>query len=635
MATDRQSLVSVTRPEASMSWGNRMGGDRSRRFLILFAIVAVLGVGAWLRIWTVGDGSIDPLRHGDLAYRRGDWHGAEDRARALLKTKPSDPWALRLLARSAARQGRNESAEAIYRRLGTGSMEAEDFFLLGRGLLDRGQVGPALASLGAARDAQPDHAETLDALSRYWSETRAMTDAVDAAERLIQRPGWEVRAGVRLGRLRAEMFDPAGAAKVLAEALVRDPKLTGADMDPPAATRLLARCFLQAGRPAEARAGIPDSSGRGLDPESSWLLSRALLQEGKASEAASALEAARGFGTSDPLMREPAPFVGAASCAPCHPAEFRSQQSSRHSRTLRRTADLESLPWPGREIPDADNPRVQHGFSRVGDGVEAVTEVDGSAFRAVVEYALGSNHQGRSFLGREGSGQVRELRVSQYPHAPEWGRTMEHPAIPPDEPGYLGRPISAEASRKCLNCHATNFRAAREPNGRLEGRDRGIGCERCHGPGGNHHLAIAAHFPEPAIARPRLASAAQVVVLCGECHRAPNKTTPADAGFVRYQAPGLVLTRCYTESDEALSCVTCHNPHEDAETSASFYEGKCLACHVPPGSPAPSQPAGSSRTWPPCPVNPRKDCLACHMPRVKDAVPRTVFTDHWIRVRRP
>ena len=84
----------------------------------------------------------------------------------------SDTEALRLLARSTARQGRDDSAEAIYRRLGTGPMEAEDFFLLGRGLLGRGQVGPGLAALGAARDAEPDHAETLDALSRHWAETR-------------------------------------------------------------------------------------------------------------------------------------------------------------------------------------------------------------------------------------------------------------------------------------------------------------------------------------------------------------------------------------------------------------------------------------------------------------------------------
>ena len=64
-------------------------------------------------------------------------------------------------------------------------MEPEDFFLLGRGLLKRGQVGPALASLGAARDAQPNHAETLDVLSRYWAETHSMTDAVAADNAVV------------------------------------------------------------------------------------------------------------------------------------------------------------------------------------------------------------------------------------------------------------------------------------------------------------------------------------------------------------------------------------------------------------------------------------------------------------------
>ena len=347
------------------------------------------------------------------------------------------------------------------------------------------------------------------------------------------------------------MLDPAGAVEALTAALARDPKLEGADLDPAAAGRLVARCNLQAGRPAEARAWLVDGSGRVPDPEYSWLLSRAWLQEGKAAEAASALRAAGGFGEADPMAREPAPFVGAASCAGCHPAQYRSQQTSRHSRTLMRSDDLKGLPWPDRDIPDPHDPRVSYRFARDGDRVEAVTTVAADTFHAVVEYALGANHQGRSFLGREGDGQIRELRISQYPGASEWGRTMEHPAAPPDDPGYLGRPITAEAARKCLNCHATNFRAAREPDGRPEGRDRGIGCERCHGPGGNHRPAIEAHFSEPAIARPRLTSAAQIVALCGDCHRAPNKKTPADADFVRYQASSLVLSRCYTESDEA------------------------------------------------------------------------------------
>ena len=41
-----------------------------------------------------------------------------------------------------------------------------------------------------------------------------------------------------------------------------------------------------------------------------------------------------------------------------------------------------------------------------------------------------------------------------------------------------------------------------------EAADHSIGCEKCHGPGGNHLLAIAAKFPDLAIARPSLASGA-------------------------------------------------------------------------------------------------------------------------------
>ena len=181
-----------------------------------------------------------------------------------------------MLARTAARQGNDPSAEAIYRRLGTAPLDAEDYFLLGRGLLNRGQTGPALAALGAARDAQPDHPETLDALSLHWSRTRTMTDAEGAAERLSRQPGWEVRGKVRLASLRSELFDPAGAAGLLAEALARDPGLRGADLSPSEAERLLARCWLRAGRPAEARTLLEASPRQGPDAEGAWLLSRRL-----------------------------------------------------------------------------------------------------------------------------------------------------------------------------------------------------------------------------------------------------------------------------------------------------------------------------------------------------------------------
>ena len=35
-----------------------------------------------------------------------------------------------------------------------------------------------------------------------------------------------------------------------------------------------------------------------------------------------------------------------------------------------------------------------------------------------------------------------------------------------------------------------------------------------------------------------------------------------------------------------------------------------------------------------CPVNPTAGCIGCHMPAVKDIVPHSTFTDHFIRVHR-
>ncbi len=300
-----------------------------------------------------------------------------------------------------------------------------------------------------------------------------------------------------------------------------------------------------------------------------------------------------------------------------------------------RTESLADLSWPARGIADPDNPGVTHRLRRDGDRVEAATTVATHTFRAVIAFALGSNHQGQSFLARDDEGRAYELRISRYPATPEWDRTMEHPAVPPDAAGYLGRPVSAESFRRCLHCHATNFRAAGEPDGRPEARDRGIGCERCHGPGGHHAAAVAAHLPEPAIARPRLAPPAQVVALCAECHTAPASTTPSHPGFVRYQASAFVLSRCYTRSGEAFSCVTCHDPHQDAGTTSAEYVAKCLECHRPSAASMTSPERSSSPTGPRCPVNPRDDCISCHMPTVKDAVPRTVFTDHRIRIIRP
>ena len=581
----------------------------------LVIAMAVLG-------WRLFHGP-DPLARGISAYRKGEWSDAQALARQRLQAEKSDPIALRLLARSTARLDRDEAAEGLYRRLGTDRMEAEDLFLLGRGLLRRGGAGPALAALRAARDLDPDHAETLDALAARYAEMGQVHEGIEAASRLSRQPGWESRLSLR---------DPVGAADALREALDLDPQLRGANLKPAEASKLLASALLQCGRPDDAERSLARIDGAGSTPETAWLRSRILLQQGKNAEAQAALKDAGTFGESDPMRPEPATYAGAGECAVCHAQQYDAHQKSRHAATFVKTAEIKTIPWPDRPVIDLTNPEVRHAFHRSDRGVEVVTSVAGREFRALIEYALGSNHQGQSFLARDGAVTLRELRMSRYPAPPIWDRANQHPERPPDDAGYLGRPLPLASETACLGCHVTNSAAATHPAGRPEAADRGIGCERCHGPGGNHLPAVEAHFPDPAIARPRLAGAEQVMKLCGDCHKAPPGSPIDKPDFIRFQTPNLLLSRCYTESGGGMSCVTCHDPHRDAVSSATHYERICLSCHASAAG-AKGQSTDTPR-HPPCPVNPTAKCLECHMPRSSDAVPRATFTDHFIRVRR-
>jgi hypothetical protein len=597
-----------------------MAGFRGRVAWLLAA--AVGGVGAlFAALWSIP--RADPLDRGWAAYASGDWQGARGAAIEAIKRKGGgdDPAALRLLARASARSGNDRSADAIYRQLGAQRLESEDLFLLGRGLLKNGPAGPGVVTLRAALDADSNNAEALDALSKHLAATGALTEAETLAARLARQPGWQMSGNVRLGLVRRDLLDDAGAAPDLATALRRDPSLKNTGVSPEKANNALVRSLLALRRPTEALDAARSLTG----PEAAWLRSRALLQQGKIIEAEAAIEASEDFGEHEPLMHDPSPFAGAARCASCHQTKYVSQQKSRHAQTLRRPFSLFGTPWPTETLVDRANPQVSHTFHWREDKVWVTTRVGDQVFSGLIDYALGSNHQGQTFLAKDGVGQVRELRISRYPQEPVWDRTMEHPAIPPETAGYFGRPVDAEALRLCLGCHATTSRAASHPTGRPEAADQGIGCERCHGPGENHALAAEAEFSQQAIARPRLATPARVVALCAECHRAPGSADADDPRSIRFQGPTFVRSRCYTETREGFSCVTCHDPHRDAERSESFYEAKCLACH--------SSGKSQARAAKLCPVNAKKDCLGCHMPRITNAVPRTVFTDHHIRIR--
>jgi tetratricopeptide (TPR) repeat protein len=619
-------------PRAAFWWTIALGA---------FTLIG-LGLGAW---WTSWRREVDGPARGAAAYAAGDFSRAAELARQRLKAAPGDVDALRLLARATARRGRVTSANALFARLGSSALEAEDLYLLGLGLDHAGQKGAAGRAWERALELRPDHAETMAQLIILEMSRNRLVQAAALAERLARQPGWEFRSALDLATLRSELSDPAGAAAILSQALGRP---EAARLERPSAIhyrKLLARTLLRIGRPAEARAALEDVLGGGPDPEASWLLSRAALQEGALAEARAALRAAGSYRAEHPLELEPSPFVGEARCAGCHRDTFRAVQASRHAATLLRGTSLTTLAYPDHPLPDPDHPAVTHAFRREQDRVHVETRVKDQVLHAVVAYAFGSPEHYVSLVGSDDRGQPYIFRLSHYKAGRDsgWGRTTGH--SPDAEAGsdFLGKPIDPlDGIHKCLFCHTTDPKAVLDQSGPAAA-DRAIGCERCHGPGGNHLRAIASKFPDPAIVSPADAPAEGRLRICGQCHNFHQELAlpRSDPFWIRFQGTTLRWSRCYTDSAGALDCTTCHDPHHDADRSQAPADAPCLSCH--PGGPAaeskarPPTPDSRTKLAPrgsTCPVNPAEGCVGCHMPPFESKPLHATFTDHYIRVHR-
>jgi hypothetical protein len=216
-----------------------------------------------------------------------------------------------------------------------------------------------------------------------------------------------------------------------------------------------------------------------------------------------------------------------------------------------------------------------------------------------------------------------EHRVSYFAKGGELGltpgqyRETHSPGTTP-----LGRHFNADETRKCFECHSTL--TSGRGNDELDVRTMipNVTCERCHGPGRAHVDAARRGVRDRSLAfGPGRWSASQQMALCGACHRLPEfippeQRVPGNAILRRFQSVGLMLSRCYTQSRGALSCVTCHDPHARTKTDPAAYNAACVRCHQ--SAPQAVCPSGES------------DCVACHMPK-RPAGVDLFFADHWIR----
>ena len=591
-----------------------------------------------------------PLAQASAAYERGDWTTAAELARRAVRIRRDDPAALRLLARSSARLGHDDVAIAIYtRRALASAMQPEDDFLLGLAYQRRGQPDAAARAWNKAVESDGLAPPLLEELARHYLRDQHLDEALRVTERLSRKPGWEARGLMMLGTVRAALTDAAGAVQSFRRAIELDPTEVDKTGDPTQFRKLVARSFLRVHQPAEARTLLTPMQARGPDPEVAWLLSRTFLQEGNKTSAQEALAQAGSYRADNPLEPEPSPYVGEARCEKCHTAIFQSSLASRHTQSYYRGQQLDHLPLPDRPLPDPDDPSVTHTIQRRDGAIREQTRVGTQVFDTVIEYAFGTKDRYLTMVSRDARGGYRIARLSYYdtPDGRGWDRSVlgiTH--LSRDHAGeFQGQAIGVrDGLAKCLYCHLTNPRTGREPTG-PETADRAIGCERCHGPGGNHVAALEAGFTDPAIVNPATASPREVTTRqCNDCHILDQNYRSADLsdpGWVRSQGVGWTLIRCNTESGGTFGCVTCHDPHKPAgATSTAHYEARCLTCHRTAASPTSGGPAttGQPRAaarYSACKANESKGCLACHMPQVRLDGLHLKLTDHYIRLDRP
>jgi hypothetical protein len=272
-------------------------------------------------------------------------------------------------------------------------------------------------------------------------------------------------------------------------------------------------------------------------------------------------------------------------------------------------------------------------FYAVTDGVNTINEP--------ILYSFGQGKAGQTYLLKRGDAYY-ESRVSFYRQIDGLDITLGHPRIVPaslDE--AFGRRISMDEARNCFACHSTA--AVSGKNLQLEHLMPGVRCEGCHAPGKEHIAAAEAKkkVGDLKIFNPGDLTPDELTQeFCGSCHRSAEQVIEMNMlniNNVRFQPYRFFTGRGHDPNDERLSCLGCHDPHENPKTESRLYDDHCFSCHrsaLALKSPRVARAEESQgRKAKPCPVA-KQDCVSCHMPKIDLPGAHFRFTDHRIRIPR-
>jgi len=284
-------------------------------------------------------------------------------------------------------------------------------------------------------------------------------------------------------------------------------------------------------------------------------------------------------------------------------------------------------------------------------------------YRRKVDWVMGSGHKSRTYIYQTNNGELYLLPIAWYGDIDKWRMA----------PGFQSRNgviLNRQVLRECMFCHNAYPddipQAAQyhwEPDVFSHSLPSGIGCQRCHGPGGDHIDNVIMTNNDIDKINGSIINPAKLPNdlrddVCNQCHLQPTialmgmrRFDHGDYSFrpgqrlssyivhfdvdeedmnredrfeINHHAYRLYQSECYTQSLGKLGCISCHDPHVKLKEAdkVEHFKQVCTSCHDT------HERHLSTGRFAQIAMD---DCTSCHMPqhRTQDVI-HTYTTDHKI-----
>lgn len=293
----------------------------------------------------------------------------------------------------------------------------------------------------------------------------------------------------------------------------------------------------------------------------------------------------------------------------------------------------------------------------------------------MVNYIIGSGQHTNSHI-QNVNGYLNQMPMTFYTQKHHWD-------LPPGFENGMNSHFSRKIGLECMSCHNAFPDFVLGSENKFTSVPQGINCERCHGPGSIHVAQRSSgskidtgKYIDYSIVNPAKLPIDAQFDICQRCHLQGNAVLKPGKSFYDFR-PGMKLSdyitvflpkyehaddefimashadrlkqsQCFIKSFEkaknsrslkpykdALTCVTCHNPHVSVrETNKEVFNDACRNCHGQSDLKTCSEPSVVKTFLKTSDMHFQKNanCVSCHMPASGATdIPHVSVHDHYIR----